>query len=570
MTIRQAASITGTAALLIAVFILPLMLDPNLPGELPLPRVLLNVLPLGILALLVFGLTRRPILSTVWLFGLAHLLFFVNQLKLTELQEPVVFNDVLLMPQVITGFDLLGSYVNSGTLLLAAFIFLALCVIGWKWERPIFGWVPGLAVFTLSGLMLSSLDSAEQPLGSLYHSDWITARDWEARENVKMNGLIATLVRSSSNMLYRFPEVDPGGIRRPDFLPDLPAEPRTAREDYPDIVVVLSESFFDPLVLNEVEPCDYLARWCELKSSGQAGWLVVPTYGGNTPRSEFELLTGIPFSTFGGMDYPYVSVVNSAMYSIPWYLKSMGYRTTAIHTNSRTFWRRQNALPRLGFDKYIALEDIQQPDRVGFWPADSVLTEQVLALFEPPEQDRPQFVLAISMENHGPWNENRRSRLPESVADITLPVAAAEIPAKPLQQYLWHAENVVTELERLWQFTRQRSRKTVLIFFGDHLPALNDSFKALGFDNGKAAFEQLTPYLVLSNFPLRAQLPQKMHLHQMLVQALYAAGLPLGESYGNLRAAYIQVLATADGRREKVLDEYLQQLQTALLHVPMD
>lgn len=566
---RRLRTAAGLALLAIAAIGLPLWLDPNLPGELPWQRILLNALPLWLLALFGLGLTRRPLLSVAWTGALAFLLFFVNQVKVDELREPVVFNDILLAPQLVSGFDLLGSYVDNGLLFLAALGFVGLCIAAWKWERPVFGRWSGVSLCVVSTLLLTSMSSIDRPLGSLYHSQMIVPLDWEARENVARNGLIASLARASSYILYDFPEVDSALLSKPGFLQPLPAASPLDAADYPDIVVVLSESFFDPAVLRGIEPCQYLERYCNLEAQGQSGRLEVPTYAGNTPRSEFELLTGIPFATFGGLDYPYVSVVNRPIYAFPWYLKSLGYETTAIHTHMRSFWSRNRALPRLGFDRFIALEDIENYERVGFWPADSVLTDQVLAQFEPDGSDRPKFVLAISMENHGPWNANRRSRLPDTVADIPIPEAAGDVPAKPLQQFLFHAENVVTELERLWEFTRQRSRKTLLVFFGDHLPGLNRSFDAVGFDDGKAAFQQLTPYLVMSNFPLRSQLPETLPVHQLLVQALDSAGLPLGDTYGHLRAAFTQGQTIQDLAKKEDLDTYLQQLQITLLNFPI-
>lgn len=560
---------TSFAVIAVAAIALPLLLDPNLPGELPWQRILLNALPLWIIALLALGLTRRPLLSVIWTCALAGLLFFVNQVKVGELREPVVFNDILLAPQLVSGFELLGSYVDNFLLLLAAIGFVGMCIAAWKWERPLFGRWSGLSLCVVSTLLLTSMSSIDRPLGSLYHSQMIVPMDWEARENVARNGLIASLARASSYILYDFPEVDPAHFSRPDFLPALPAGVPLAATDYPDIVVVLSESFFDPAVLKGVEPCQYLGRYCSLEAQGQSGRLEVPTYAGNTPRSEFELLTGIPFATFGGLDYPYVSVVKRPIYAFPWYLKSLGYETTAIHTHMRSFWSRNRALPRLGFDRFIALEDIEHYERVGFWPADSVLTDQILAQFESDRAGLPKFVFAISMENHGPWNANRRSRLPDTVAEIAIPDAAANVRARPLQQYLFHAENVVTELERLWQFTQQRSRKTLLVFFGDHLPGLNQSFDAVGFDNGEAAFQQLTPYLVMSNFPLRSPLPETLPMHQLLVQALDAAGLPLGETYGDLRVAFTEGQTIQNAAKKQDLDTYMRQLQITLLNLPL-
>jgi phosphoglycerol transferase MdoB-like AlkP superfamily enzyme len=564
-----AIRVMALGLLVLVVFALPLLLDTNLPGKLPLQRVLLNILPVGLIALVILGVTRRSLLSFVWVVSLVGFLFYVNILKFSELQEPLVTADFLLIGQVVTGFDLLYRYVDIPKLVVACIVFLALCLISWKWERPLAGPKTRLVLVLLPGVLLISLAYSGWLLGALYRSDLMLARDWNPRENVRKNGLIATLARSGSNVLFVFPDIDQATIQRPDFLPANPPLEMVDPADLPDIIVVLSESFFDPAVMNGVESCEYLLEFCTLKSQGKSGWLTVPAYGGNTTRTEFELLTGIPFALFSGLDYPYLSVVTRPVYSLPWHLKTLGYQTTAIHTHERTFWRRHSAMPKLGFDQFTAKKDIEPAYRSGFWIADSVLTREIKARLERQEQDKPQFVFAISMENHGTWNAGRLSRLPDWVAGITVPDAVKDIPGKPLQQFLYHEQNAVSELEKLAGFVQQRPRKTVLVFFGDHLPALTEVFEILGFDNDKNPWEQLLPYVVMSNFPLDYRLPQQMHSHQLMLQTLYSAGIPLSESYAGLRAAYAYRVMTEDDGEKSATDAYLLQLQTRLLHHPV-
>ena len=64
--------------LLAAVCILPLWLDTNLPGKLPFLRILLNILPVAILALIALGMTRRPLQSLLWVFALIFFIFIIT------------------------------------------------------------------------------------------------------------------------------------------------------------------------------------------------------------------------------------------------------------------------------------------------------------------------------------------------------------------------------------------------------------------------------------------------------------------------------------------------------------
>jgi hypothetical protein len=66
-----------------------------------------------------------------------------------------------------------------------------------------------------------------------------------------------------------------------------------------------------------------------------------------------------------------------------------------------------------------------------------------------------------------------------------------------LRGYLYHAENADRELGRLADALRARPRRTLLLFYGDHLPGLPDVYREAGFDDGAAANEEPVPWLLL-------------------------------------------------------------------------
>jgi phosphoglycerol transferase MdoB-like AlkP superfamily enzyme len=555
----------GLSILAATALLLPFYLDDNLPGKLPPARVLMNLLPAGLLALAALGLTRRTLLGSVVIGSFLLLLFQVNSIKELNLQEPVVFTDFLLLPQFFHGFEVLGKYVNPIALVVAPLLFLALWLALWKWEKPFLTRAQGLLTFMGSVALILSLSLRDLPLGSLYQSDLIAPQEWNPDRNVKINGLLATLARGSANVLYHFPKPGQNVARKPDFLPETQQLARPERDALPDIIVLLSEGFFDLSILNHSEPCELLPTYCELQKLGQSGRLKSPTFGGNTTRAEFEMLTAIPTEHFQGLPYPYISIVTRPVRSLVWDLKSLGYTTAAIHTHERTFWRRHSALPLLGFDQFRAKEDMTGLENSGFYVADSVLTRELLAHIETASPNHPSFILAISMENHGPWNKQTLARLPDEVKEITVPSLAGTLDDAPLQQYIYHTRNALAELRKIWAIVKKRERNTVVLFFGDHLPALYKPFETLGFDNGRSPYEQPSVFLVLSNFPLVGELPPEMPMHQLLLRTLGAAGVPLNENYRDLLAAYDVDSSGLTAVEQAELKNYVEHLEALLL-----
>ena len=69
-----------------------------------------------------------------------------------------------------------------------------------------------------------------------------------------------------------------------------------------------------------------------LSSEYSAGYISVPCFGAGTANTEFEVQTGINLDDFGPGEYPYKTVLQSAICESAAYdLKNLGYSTHALH-----------------------------------------------------------------------------------------------------------------------------------------------------------------------------------------------------------------------------------------------
>src|SRR5690606_4600007 len=82
-------------------------LDPVLDQASAASLLLANLLPALCLFLLCWGLTRRILLAFIISAGLVSLLFIINDNKILHLGEPLIFADAYLLPQMISGWDLM-------------------------------------------------------------------------------------------------------------------------------------------------------------------------------------------------------------------------------------------------------------------------------------------------------------------------------------------------------------------------------------------------------------------------------------------------------------------------------
>jgi hypothetical protein len=479
-------------------------LDPALPwppwtwtGE-GMVRLVLNAMPPLAVLLILLAITRRLWLAA-WLVVVAlWTLYAANVAKLAVLETPLIPADLRMLADVGPSVRLLGHYVRPDRVAVAEIAAAFAC--SWLLFRIV---RPTIArgsrrvlVGALGALAAISLVAGVPPWRSLYDADRLGFEPWSIGDSVARTGLIGSL------LLYQWdyggrdvPPGDDDSARRllQRYTPAL--EQRFAGDDgeLPDIIVVQSESFFDPSKLRGIAAGRYLRGFARVAAQARSGELVVPTFGGGTIRTEFEVLTGAPLRSLGGVQYPWIELDRRDFSALPGVLRSRGYRTLAIHPNAGAFWNRARTYPRLGFERFIDGAAFDDDAIVGLFTGDDALTDRVLAELD--DDGPPQFIFAVSMEAHGPFDW-RPGLDADRLAALPVPEGLDEGGRYWMRNYLYLLEDADRELDRLATALAKRSRRTLLLFYGDHLPALPPVYAQLGFDDDGKAESETVPWLL--------------------------------------------------------------------------
>lgn len=316
-------------------------------------------------------------------------------------------------------------------------------------------------------------------------SKWIHDHAWQIgienltfsqAESERMNGLATHLYFSMAGLrlhTYTLLEVKQAldAMGQPQPAPAVAAGPK------PDVYVILGEAWWR-------DPSDQASPLDQLKTAGFAeSQAVSPVYGGTTPNSEFEVLTGIPVRNFPDGIIPYqhyVSYVTDHARALPRIMSERGYEATAYHNFTRRFWLRDQMYPKLGFGRFVSMEDMALTIQPNDWPTDEGLYKSVLGNIK---DGRPQFHFIVTVQTHGPYDKH-------------------DVDAENhygVDDYRSRLDGAAKSLASFKQELDKKGRPYVLVLFGDHLPGLRKHQKSIGIvDEGDPRLHQV-PVLVASN-----------------------------------------------------------------------
>ena len=238
---------------------------------------------------------------------------------------------------------------------------------------------------------------------------------------------------------------------------------------HPNIVFVQLESFFD---VSTIEGCalsaDPTPSFNRLCRSFPSGLLYVPTVGGGTANTEFEVITGLNLDFFGAGEYPYNTILQQTpVETVNTDLRAYGYESTAMHNNSATFYSRNLVYPNMGFDRFVPLEymlNMKYTD-VG-WAKDAELTGEILQALG--STDARDVVMCISVESHGKYAETYEP----SQGDVEVLELPEKIPLAPFQNFVNTLPATDAFLGGLIRALVRFDEPTIVVAYGDHLPAI--------------------------------------------------------------------------------------------------
>ncbi len=276
--------------------------------------------------------------------------------------------------------------------------------------------------------------------------------------------------------------------------PTAAPEPEEAEPITPNVVFVQLESFFNVHDLVGAEfSRDPIPVFHELMQTCPRGQLKVPSVGGGTANTEFEVLSGMNLDYFAAGEFPYNTILqDTSCETICFNLKELGYTATAVHNYTGTFYGRNTVYAQLGFDRFVPQEYMNGLTYTPLgWARDSVLTgETMKALTTTPGRD---FVFTVTVQSHGKYPTEAE----KVEGDIKVLSAPGAVDGAALAYYVNELSQVDAFIGELIGELEAFDEPTVLVLYGDHLPAL-------GFETGDLATDDLyqTTYVLWNNFGL--------------------------------------------------------------------
>ncbi|MBM4109629.1 MAG: hypothetical protein FJ255_12620 [Phycisphaerae bacterium] len=282
--------------------------------------------------------------------------------------------------------------------------------------------------------------------------------NWDQTNHYKTLGFLLGFAYNGNSALV----IKPAGYSQRALPSPTLASLEFPRENLPDIVIVMNEAYWDPTRLPRIAFApDPMPTTRALAS----GTIFSPAFGGGTSNVEFEALTAFSNAVLPTGSIAYQQYIRQDTPSLARFLRWMGYRSLAMHPYHAWFWNRRAIYPMLGFDEFLAIDELASLAIRGRFTSDEALADEIARQVD--ASDRPAFVFAVTMENHGPYEPGRYP-----VPTITV---EGDLPPDLLGSLQTFAEGVASgdrALRRLVDWAHARPRHTILVYFGDHLPYL--------------------------------------------------------------------------------------------------
>ena len=470
------------------------------------------------------------------------ILSIVSYMKQVVNGVPLLISDLSMIGQAseITGFLRPGMSLGSGTwgallilaLLLAAAFFCARPIKrAPKWRRFLEGIV---SVSLLMGLMALPATSAMLIVGEEGES--------QAMRNDRL-GVLAGLYSAALESVMQEPDIYSENNVNRILLQTRAAAPRVIEPEFkPNVILVVSESFFDPTRLPNVEfSTDPAPNYHALVEEFPGGEFLSNTYAGGTGNVEMEILTGIP-SVFLGAGESLTTIRDQEAYTrVPSIVKAFadqGYSTHFVHSYTDSLYSRSTHIPLLGFQTVLFQKNFTVKRALaGGYTSDDSLVDQLIVQLEGKEEG-PIFLYGLTMENHQPYYAGKFNT--ESPVTVTSDLLEEGDELGALDALIHGLYDADAALGKLVEYLEEYEEPTILIFLGDHLPnvALNQDeavYDRLGYssstDTKPWSAEELkrmvsTQFLVWNNYGAELDVPEAISCTGMGSKILGWAGLP--------------------------------------------
>jgi len=451
------------------------------PGNL-----LLTALLYAVAAAALGALTGRLWVSGA-LVGLAGtLLALVDYFKIAINGSPLQLADFGMIGQIRAVAGVAGSLIPPSDFWMALAA-LAFCVLLLALTRRLTALGPQLRFLTFSLSVLLAVvlltPSGAQSFGERFGLDFSMRMDPAA--NHEHHGLTLSLWRDG--FIQDKPPAEGYGE---EYMREVLAKVdgllledggTAAPEESPNIIFILSESFFDPTRLPGIDyEWDPVENYHALEAEGVSGDFHSHYLGYGTGNVEISMLTGLrDTDLLPGTDMcsMYSEVYEYFDSLAEQYTKAGGYQAEMLHAFTDELYNRTTNYPLLGFENLLFYKDLLALEcpweprvRDGAYMQDSYFCQALLERLNAINAEGRRAVLyGISMENHQPYTtEKFHNECQMSLTADSLTPEEQDVLRSMLEGII-RADQALGELTAA---LREVSEPTIVVFFGDHRPNL--------------------------------------------------------------------------------------------------
>ncbi len=354
-----------------------------------------------------------------------------------------------------------------------------------------------------------SHEKVAQILGSLNEEVPLPEESALPEESTAPETSVATAAPEAGSPGMQLPEESPvpetsaapAGIQKQDTLYNSDFKQCTTLDGKkPDIILIMNESLADFSLVGDVnynrDPFEYIHN---MKENTIKGIDYVSVFGAGTSNSEFEAMTGNTMSFFPSGCNVYQQFMHETTYSLPSYLKSLGYRCDAVHPSSGNNWNRIATYQSMKFDRFITIEDFENPEYIRYI-SDKESYKKVIELYEANKQKQPMFIFDMTIQNHGGYLTNTNWENPVYVEDSYYTEAKEFLSATKVSD---------DAFKYLVEYFEKKEAPVIICMFGDHWPSIETGFyeELLGKPQEEWELEDIqkrfaTPFVIWANYDI--------------------------------------------------------------------
>lgn len=433
---------------------------------------------------------------------------------------PFTFSDIYSIGEAL---EIAGNYVTLPMVvgvLIFLILIISITIILFKQEKN------NKRIRSLSNVLLMIILMITFPIITKYQYDKgnMSYIRWDITASYKKNGYVFSTIESA----VKYIRVKPKGYSKKAIEEIRDKVDEKEKEDNrkitgnkPNIIFIQLEAFMDPTKIKEAkfseDPIPNFRKICDENKGYMAN---VPTTGGGTVRTEYEVMTGNNIDYLTPGEIPYNTILKGKYYnSIATTLKYQGYGAHAIHNFQGNFYTRNNAYEKLGFDTFTSIEYMNgyEKNERG-WVKDKILTKYIKKALNSTEGSDLVYTIAVQGHSSYPKDSLKLYDFPIKVSG-----KLSDVDKNQLYYYVNQLKETDEFIGDVMDMVDNSKEDTLVVFYSDHMPALNL------FQNDKFYLDAYeAPFAFYSNFEMNNFDFNKIEAYNISSLALELAGVEYG------------------------------------------